>query len=72
MDSGAATNNSWALVFEEFGGPGEIRTHDLFHAMEARSQLRHRPVRATVFEYSTKGDVRAFGEAWNVASPCGY
>ena len=26
-----------------FGGPGEIRTHDLFHAMEARSQLRHRP-----------------------------
>ncbi len=25
------------------GGPGEIRTHDLFHAMEARSQLRHRP-----------------------------
>jgi hypothetical protein len=30
-------------VFECFGGPGEIRTHDLFHAMEARSQLRHRP-----------------------------
>ncbi len=30
----------WAL----FGGPGEIRTHDLFHAMEARSQLRHRPM----------------------------
>jgi hypothetical protein len=28
-----------------FGGPGEIRTHDLFHAMEARSQLRHRPNR---------------------------
>jgi hypothetical protein len=27
----------------DFGGPGEIRTHDLFHAMEARSQLRHRP-----------------------------
>ncbi len=27
-----------------FGGPGEIRTLDLFHAMEARSQLRHRPV----------------------------
>ena len=26
-----------------FGGPGEIRTLDLFHAMEARSQLRHRP-----------------------------
>jgi hypothetical protein len=26
-----------------FGGPGEVRTPDLFHAMEARSQLRHRP-----------------------------
>ena len=31
-------------LVEEFGGPGEIRTHDLFHAMEARSQLRHRPI----------------------------
>ena len=27
------------------GGPGRVRTVDLFHAMEARSQLRHRPVR---------------------------
>ena len=27
----------------EFGGPGRDRTGDLFHAMEARSQLRHRP-----------------------------
>jgi hypothetical protein len=34
-----------------FGGPGEIRTHDLFHAMEARSQLRHRPIR---FQYITQ------------------
>jgi hypothetical protein len=25
------------------GGPGRDRTDDLFHAMEARSQLRHRP-----------------------------
>src|ERR1017187_1825910 len=25
------------------GGPGRDRTGDLFHAMEARSQLRHRP-----------------------------
>jgi hypothetical protein len=25
------------------GGPGRVRTDDLFHAMEARSQLRHRP-----------------------------
>ena len=27
------------------GGPGRDRTDDLFHAMEARSQLRHRPTR---------------------------
>ena len=26
-----------------FGGPERVRTVDLFHAMEARSQLRHRP-----------------------------
>ena len=26
------------------GGPGRARTDDLFHAMEARSQLRHRPI----------------------------
>ena len=30
-------------MFEKFGGPEGIRTLDLFHAMEARSQLRHRP-----------------------------
>jgi hypothetical protein len=28
---------------EGIGGPGRDRTDDLFHAMEARSQLRHRP-----------------------------
>jgi hypothetical protein len=28
---------------KRFGGPGRVRTDDLFHAMEARSQLRHRP-----------------------------
>jgi hypothetical protein len=27
----------------EFGGPGRDRTDDLFHAVEARSQLCHRP-----------------------------
>ena len=30
----------WCL----FGGPSEIRTHGLFSAIEARSQLRYRPV----------------------------
>jgi hypothetical protein len=36
-----------------FGGPGEIRTHDLFHAMEARSQLRHRPTMRSFPLYHT-------------------
>jgi hypothetical protein len=30
-------------MIDFFGGPGRDRTDDLFHAMEARSQLRHRP-----------------------------
>jgi hypothetical protein len=35
----------WAESREgpKIGGPGRDRTDDLFHAMEARSQLRHRP-----------------------------
>src|SRR5215475_9085279 len=31
------------LLMSLDGGPGRDRTDDLFHAMEARSQLRHRP-----------------------------
>ena len=30
-------------MIEIIGGPDRDRTDDLFHAMEARSQLRHRP-----------------------------
>jgi hypothetical protein len=30
-------------MLEMIGGPDRDRTDDLFHAMEARSQLRHRP-----------------------------
>ena len=30
-------------MIEKIGGPDRDRTDDLFHAMEARSQLRHRP-----------------------------
>ncbi len=33
------------LSVRKNGGPGRDRTDDLFHAMEARSQLRHRPTR---------------------------
>ena len=34
-------------MLEIFGGPDRDRTDDLFHAMEARSQLRHRPTYCT-------------------------
>jgi hypothetical protein len=33
------------MAYLGIGGPGRDRTDDLFHAMEARSQLRHRPIR---------------------------
>ena len=35
---------------EKLGGPGRDRTDDLFHAMEARSQLRHRPTMREVLK----------------------
>src|ERR1035438_2524451 len=39
-------------VGDGVGGPERVRTVDLFHAMEARSQLRHRPIRA-YFDHTT-------------------
>jgi hypothetical protein len=41
---------------ELFGGPDRDRTDDLFHAMEARSQLRHRPT--TLSLWAAKGLVK--------------
>ena len=38
------TKGSNASALEPFGGARGIRTPDLFHAMEARYQLRHSPV----------------------------
>jgi hypothetical protein len=40
---------------ELIGGPDRDRTDDLFHAMEARSQLRHRPTspKKRLFSFST-------------------
>src|SRR5580700_561187 len=38
----------FAKLLQRFGGPGRDRTDDLFHAMEARSQLRHRPTDGTI------------------------
>ena len=37
-------------MIEIIGGPDRDRTDDLFHAMEARSQLRHRPTGSIVGE----------------------
>ena len=46
-----------AKCLKRFGGPEGIRTLDLFHAMEARSQLRHRPTRElTPPSYRSKAD----------------
>jgi hypothetical protein len=43
-------NCFWGVryVVEIIGGPDRDRTDDLFHAMEARSQLRHRPTAANL------------------------
>ncbi len=41
-------------VFKIFGGPGRDRTDDLFHAMEARSQLRHRPTDKLLLVYTSR------------------
>ena len=38
-------------IVKVFGGPDRDRTDDLFHAMEARSQLRHRPTLRKDFHY---------------------
>ena len=40
---GIAVHNAYVTDLDSFGGPDRDRTDDLFHAMEARSQLRHRP-----------------------------
>jgi hypothetical protein len=37
-----------------FGGPDRDRTDDLFHAMEARSQLRHRPTDKLALVYTSQ------------------
>ncbi len=39
---------------EGIGGPGRDRTDDLFHAMEARSQLRHRPTDKLLLVYTSR------------------
>ena len=47
-------------MLEIFGGPDRDRTDDLFHAMEARSQLRHRPTLGgrQLFYFRRSGEIR--------------
>jgi hypothetical protein len=49
-------------MLEIFGGPDRDRTDDLFHAMEARSQLRHRPTlgRMQLFYFRCSRPIRQF------------
>src|SRR5262249_26692637 len=42
----------------KIGGPGRDRTDDLFHAMEARSQLRHRPT--SLIQSIREGEIKHF------------
>ncbi len=42
--AGQITRNAELIFSWGVGGPDRVRTDDLFHAMEARSQLRHRPI----------------------------
>ena len=55
-------NCFWGVryVAEMIGGPDRDRTDDLFHAMEARSQLRHRPTLAVgqLFYFRRSGWIR--------------
>src|SRR5438105_2311763 len=54
----------------EIGGPGRDRTDDLFHAMEARSQLRHRPTRGErrTFQFSrTRTGSSINLQNWNIS-----
>ncbi len=53
------------------GGPDRDRTDDLFHAMEARSQLRHRPTREVRLSYSrlSEGFRQSSSGLWNGGFP---
>jgi hypothetical protein len=54
-------------MLEMIGGPDRDRTGDLFHAMEARSQLRHRPTLRKDFSYSqTFGSDSQTAALWRV------
>jgi hypothetical protein len=50
--NGPSAFSPMTQVVEMIGGPDRDRTDDLFHAMEARSQLRHRPTLGKDFLYS--------------------
>jgi hypothetical protein len=72
--SAAASNAPQKLNANCIGGPEGIRTLDLFHAMEARSQLRHRPTTSNVPLVYTNDDEDWYifaSEAFSPASSSG-
>ena len=59
-----------AYTIESFGGPGRDRTDDLFHAMEARSQLRHRPTLGDTYPPGSL-EPKKYCRACKIARQCG-
>ena len=56
-------------MLELIGGPDRDRTDDLFHAMEARSQLRHRPTQRKDSSYFRCSGLRSQTDLFAVDSP---
>ena len=61
--NGPSTISPMTQDVETIGGPDRDRTDDLFHAMEARSQLRHRPTLWLLFLFSVKCAISSMGNA---------
>ena len=55
-----------------FGGPGRDRTDDLFHAMEARSQLRHRPTIGMLHDLDRRKAMFIFADARSIVNVRDY
>jgi hypothetical protein len=63
-------NCFWGVryVVEIIGGPDRDRTDDLFHAMEARSQLRHRPTQGGTPSFSRMHGGKSNGHCIHVGN----
>ena len=57
-------------MIEIIGGPDRDRTDDLFHAMEARSQLRHRPTFGWLYYCRLRHKIRQRANAIQSVGNC--